>query len=315
MSFSALVKNEICRAAKQKSCCKLSELSAFLHMAGSIAISRNKFALRADTENPAVARRAYTLIKDLFSITARIEMKHNRLKKNHIYSLLIDNKEDALKVLNAAGIICGGSIFKNDTIDKSIIEKKCCKKAYLRGAFLGGASISDPKKMYHLEFVSGTKEFTEDLAYILNSLGFGAKMAERKSQHIVYLKEGDKISEFLSLIGAYSAVMEFENVRILKEMRNQVNRAVNCETANLSKTVNAAVRQIKNILYIKDNMGFEKLSPVLRETAELRINNPESSLHELCEQLSEPLGRSGINHRLRRLNEIAENLKKEKGEI
>jgi DNA-binding protein WhiA len=313
MSFSSTAKNEVCHAAAGKPCCKLAELSAILHLTGSISVSAGRFTLRADTENAAVARRAFSLIKELFDIPSNIEMKKNRLKKNHIYSLVISEGGDALQVLQKCGVVARGNIFKTEHVRESIVSRRCCKTAFLRGAFLGGGSISNPEKMYHLEFVSGSETFANDLARILNRFDLNAKLTERKNHSIVYLKEGDKISAFLSLIGAHTAMLAFENIRVLKEMRNNVNRAVNCETANLSKTVNAAVRQIENILYIKDHMGFEKLPPALREVAELRINQPEATLDELKDQLSEPIGRSGVNHRLRRLNEIAEDLKNHQG--
>lgn len=315
MSFSSGAKNEVCRVSLSKECCRIAELSALLHLTGSIQKSGNQFSLRADTESAAVARRAFLLIKNLFQSHAQIEMKQNHLKKNHIYSLIITQSEEVLTVLHKTGLITHKNIFQTESIRESIIKKKCCKISFLRGAFLGGGSISNPEKMYHLEFVTGTEAFASGLAKILNFFDLNAKVAERKNHMITYLKEGDKISTFLSMIGAHAAVMDFENIRILKEMRNNVNRAVNCETANLSKTVNAAIRQIENIVYIQKHMGFDKLIPSLREIAELRINNPEASLDELKNQLSEPVGRSGVNHRLRKLNEIAENLKKEKGDL
>ena len=315
MSFSSNAKNEICHAPVEKECCRLAELSAILHLTGSISMSAGRVTLRADTESAAVARRSFSLIKELFDIHSNIEMKKNRLKKNHIYSLVVNEGQDALTVLKKCGVIAKNNIFKTERIRDSIVSRKCCKTAFLRGAFLGGGSLSNPEKMYHLEFVSGSENFARDLSRILNHFKLNAKTTERKNRIIVYLKEGDKISEFLSLIGAHTAMLEFENIRVLKEMRNNVNRAVNCETANLSKTVNAAMKQIENIIYIKDHMGFDRLQPSLREIAELRINQPEATLDELKDQLSEPVGRSGVNHRLRKLNEIAEDLKKQRGEI
>jgi len=315
VSFSSVAKNEVCRVSLSKECCRIAELSALLHLTGSIQKTSHQFSLRADTESAAVARRGFSLIKDVFAVHAQIEMKQNHLKKNHIYSLVIHASGEVLEILHKTGLVTHKNIFRTENIKESIISKKCCKISFLRGAFLGGGSISNPEKMYHLEFVTGTEAFAEGLAKILNSFHLNAKTAQRKNHMITYLKEGDKISAFLSLVGAHAAVMEFENIRILKEMRNNVNRAVNCETANLSKTVNAAVRQTENIAYIQKHIGFEKLIPSLREIAELRINNPEASLDELKDQLSEPIGRSGVNHRLRKLNEIAENLKKEKGDL
>jgi DNA-binding protein WhiA len=238
--------------------------------------------------------------------------KNNSLKKNNIYILVITPEMGAKDILIKTGILkehSDGSIGFINKISPDVIKKNCCKRAYIRGAFLGGGSISNPEKTYHMEFVSNSIELAEDLMKLINSFGLGSKVIQRKNSFVIYLKEGEQIIELLSLIGAHSALLDLENVRIYKEMRNNVNRLVNCETANLNKTVDAAVRQIESIKLIQQKVGLRKLPPNLREIAELRLNYPDISLKELGEMLNPKIGKSGVNHRLRKIEKIAEELR------
>lgn len=193
-----------------------------------------------------------------------------------------------------------------DTVDGLLIQQPCCKRAYIRGAFLAAGSISDPEKSYHFEIVCRTMEQAEQLQEVINSFAMDAKIVERKKHFVVYLKEGSQIVDILNVMEAHIALMNLENVRILKEMRNSVNRKVNCETANISKTVNAAVRQLEDIIYIRDTMGLGALPENLRAIAELRLEYPEAPLKELGTYLNPPVGKSGVNHRLRKISAIAE---------
>ena len=193
-----------------------------------------------------------------------------------------------------------------DAVDGLLIQQGCCKRAYIRGAFLASGSISDPEKSYHFEIVCHTMEQARQLQEVINSFDMDAKIVERKKHFVVYLKEGSQIVDILNVMEAHIALMNLENVRILKEMRNSVNRKVNCETANISKTVNAAVKQLEDIVYIRDTMGFETLPESLREIAELRLEYPEAPIKELGTYLNPPVGKSGVNHRLRKISTIAE---------
>lgn len=189
-----------------------------------------------------------------------------------------------------------------------LLSSSCCRRAFLRGAFMAGGSVSRPAGDYHLEMVTGNYEFAELIRSIIHAFSMPVKMTDRKGEYIVYLKEGNAITSFLSVIGAHHALMEFENVRIIKEMRNNVNRIVNCETANLNKTVQAAVHQIESIKYIGEVLGLSKLPSILRETAEMRLAYPEASLTELADMATGKIGKSGINHRLKKLEQIAKDL-------
>jgi DNA-binding protein WhiA len=282
-------------------------------MTGTIQIHGvNKIGIRLATENASIARMIFSLLKTCFEINTRVVVRKNRnLKKNNTYTLYIDSEMGSQEVLKAAGIMQDGDngIKLNYKLPHQLIKKACCRKAYLRGVFLGGGSISDPEKTYHLELVTNNEDFAEDIKDLLNNYELGAKVVVRKGNYVVYIKEGEHIVNFLNIIGAHNALMIIENVRIYKEMRNNVNRIVNCETANLDKTLNAALRQIDNIKYIKETIGLEKLPAGLEEIADLRLKYKEASLKELGEMMSPPVGKSGINHRLRKLDQIAENLR------
>ena len=314
MSFSQIAKNELCRIQLENRCCEIAELSGIMKMSGSINIG-NKLGMgfKISTENPAIARRAFTLIKNIYGKHTEIMVKKNSsLKKNNVYILSITPDVGAKDILVNEGILKEskeGALGFISRISPSIIKNDCCKMAYLRGAFLGGGSISNPEKTYHMEFVSSSLEQAEDLMKLINSFSSNAKLIQRKNSFVVYLKEGNHIIDVLSIIGAHTALLEFENVRIYKEVRNNVNRLVNCETANLNKTVDAAIRQIESIKFIKEKCGFRKLSPSLKEVAEIRLNYPDISLKEIGQMLNPPIGKSGVNHRLRKIEKIAEELR------
>ncbi len=192
--------------------------------------------------------------------------------------------------------------------NRQLLERDCCKRAFLRGAYLASGSISDPNKSYHFEIVCQTDAQAGLLRELFTFFGLDIKTVTRKKYRVVYLKEGDQIVDALGLMGAHVALMKLENVRILKEMRGSVNRVVNCETANINKVVGAACRQVEDIRYIEDRLGLDELSKQLREIALLRLEYPDSSLAELGELCDPPVGKSGVNHRLRKLSQLAEKL-------
>ena len=320
MTFSSRAKNEICRIPLDRHSCALAELSALIHMSGSLQFKGNhKIGFKIITENAAIARRTFSLLKALFQVQTEVLVRKNRqLKKNNIYSIIVSSDMGAMEVLTRTGIITKdeeGAVDINYGIPPELFQMEECKRAYIRGAFLGGGSISDPEKTYHLEFVTYNQKHAQDLCDLINTYELSAKIVKRKNSYVVYLKEGDQLVTLLNIIQAHNALLELENIRIYKEMRNNVNRLVNCETANLSKTVNAALRQIENIKYIQKNIGFHKLPQNLKEVAELRLNHQDASLKELGQMLDPPVGKSGINHRLRKLDQMAEDLKIKKGEL
>ena len=312
MSFSAKVKGEICRYTDINKSEALAEISAIMKVGGTIGFSGKGLSFKITTENPASARLIFTLLKDHFDIHSRLMVKKsNSLKKNNIYMVVIDEEMGVRDLLKETGILMDidGVMSINYRIDEKMIGTDEEKKAYIRGAFLGGGSVSNPEKTYHLEFVTHSEEYAIDLCKIINSYGLNSKVIQRKNTFIIYIKEGEQIVDLLNIIGAHTCLLELENIRIMKEMRNNVNRLVNCETANLSKTVNAAVRQVESIKLIQSQIGLKRLPKNLREIAELRLNYPDESLKELGEMLDPPVGKSGVNHRLRKIEKIAEELR------
>ncbi len=309
MSFSSNTKSELARIMPKGDCCKLAELAALIRMSGSLQLVGNKkINLKISTESASTARKTFKYIKDLFQINTEVRIRKNiRLKKNNYYIMLITHFMGASLVLKKIGIFSNydNSFNISYGIPKNILSNECCKRAYIRGAFLGAGSISAPEKTYHLEFVTNNIDHSEDLKNLINEFGLNAKIVERKNNYVVYLKEGDQVVDVLNIMGAHKALLDLENIRIYKQIRNDINRIVNCETANLSKTVNASIRQIENIEYIMNTIGIDKLPTSLREIAEIRLNNRDASLKELGQMLQPPIGKSGVNHRLRKIEEIA----------
>ncbi len=314
MSFSLQVKNEVCRYSEVSKEEAIAELSAIMKASGTLGFSSNRaLTFKVVTENPSIARLIFKLLKEHFNIhTKLLVKKSNSLKKNNIYMVIIPENVDVKQLLKQVGIIGKEDLFTLDyTIPKGLIIEEGCKRAYIRGAFLGGGSISNPEKTYHLEFVTHNYEYATELSTLINSYKLNSKVIQRKNSFVIYIKEGEQIVDLLNIIGAHSSLLELENIRIMKEMRNNVNRIVNCETANLSKTVNAAVRQVESINLIQEEIGLGRLPKNLREIAELRLSFPDESLKELGAMLTPPVGKSGVNHRLRRIEKIADELRKE----
>ncbi len=308
VSFASETKKEL-TTIEIKDCCSKSELSSLIRMNGSLSIANRQFIVDVVTENAAIARRIYVLIKRVYDVDVELLVrKKMRLKKNNVYIVRI--KEEAKHILNDLYITGEGFTFTNE-IAKELIGKKCCKRSYLRGAFLAGGSVNNPEtSSYHLEIFSLYKEHTEEICRLMNEFGLNAKTLERRKGYITYLKEAEKITEFLNIVGAHSALLRFEDIRIVRDMRNSVNRLVNCETANLNKTISAAFRQIENIRYIQSSVGLDILPPKLREIAELRVAYEDVTLKELGEMVSSgAISKSGINHRLRKIDEIADKLR------
>lgn len=271
MSFSGNVKEELAAHVSPARHCQLAELAALLLFGGSVCDSGRHLCL--DTENETVARKCFTLLKKTFNIDTVMRGKQR----------LIPDDGTERKVIQALYLARGGNgeIEVTRAVNPLLVRSSCCARAYLRGAFLSVGSMSDPKKSYHLEFVCDEKTQALQLQEMLSEFQIEARIIGRKKYHVVYLKEGAGIVDLLNVMGAHISLMELENMRILKEMRNSINRRVNCETANISKTVTAAGRQIEDILLIRDRYGFENLPDNLRQMAEVRLEYPDAALKEL----------------------------------
>lgn len=318
MSFSSRVKEELSRHQVAARHCQIAEIAAIISMCGGVSISeKNHYRLKIQTENLYVARKYFTLLQKAFNIEVEVSVRQSTFSKSSLmYTVAVLEHDAAVRILKAAKLLNQEmEIEENLSIsDNLVIQKTCCKRAFIRGAFLAAGSISDPQKFYHLEIVCAVPQKAVQLRDIMNTFGVDAKIVQRKKYHVVYLKEGAQIVDMLNVMGAHVSLMELENVRILKEMRNSVNRKVNCETANIHKTVSAAVRQIEDIQYIQRKAGFEQLSDGLVQIARLRLEQPDASLKELGMMLSPPVGKSGVNHRLRKLSDIAERLRENEEE-
>lgn len=316
MSFSSKTKNEIARIPLSKKCCQIAEIAGFVRMSGSISLSGfKKINLKLSTENAAVARRLFIILKTLFNSHTEVMVRKNKqLKKNNNYLIVVDDEAIAKNILIQTGIVdkdCSNLFDINYNVPKKIIHNDCCKRAYIRGVFLGGGSLSDPEKTYHLEFVTRNEKHAKDLLQIMNLYDLNSKIVIRKENYVVYIKESEKIVDLLNIIGAHTALLNLENIRVFKDVRNNVNRIINCETANLNKTIEAALRQVNNIEYIQNTIGIENLPENLIEIAQLRLQNKDATLVELGKMLTLPIGKSGVNHRLRRIERIADKLRRE----
>ena len=318
MSFSGNVKEELSDHWSSARHCQIAELASILGLCGSIIInSRNEYRVKVHTENKAVARKVFTLIKKTFNIESDISIRRNIQKQSVSYSVVVKQHQDALRVLQAVKLIDEhlDGFEEVRIVNPIVVQQTCCKRAFIRGAFLAAGSMSDPKKAYHFEIVCAAEPMAEQIRELMSSFSMDAKIVQRKKSYVVYLKEGSQIVDILNIMEAHVSLMELENVRILKEMRNTVNRKVNCETANLNKTVSAAVKQLEDITYLRDTIGLEKLSEGLEEVALARLSHPDASLKELGALLSPPVGKSGVNHRLRKLGDLAEKVRKEQGGV
>lgn len=315
MSFSSKVKEELSRQFSPARHCQIAEIAAIISLCGKIMISEeDHYAIKIHTENVAVARKYFTLLKKTFNISTDVSIRRNAyLNKSRTYAVTIRDHEEALLVLHATKLLNEeGEISENLSVVKNVVvQRSCCRRAFIRGAFLASGSLSDPEKFYHFEIVCATESKAKQLQELIAAFGIEAKIVKRKRYYVAYIKEGSQIVNILNVMEAPIALMELENIRILKDMRNSVNRQVNCETANINKTVSAAVKQIEDIEYIRDTMGLDNLPDNLSEIARERLDRPEATLKELGESLDPPVGKSGVNHRLRKLCDLAARLREE----
>ena len=318
MSFSGEVKEELSRQLSSARHCQLAELSAIVSACGMYSVRpHGRLFLVLQSENLLVARKANLLLRETFDVVPDVSvMGSGDWKKSRVYTLAVRNGDEVTRILQATKFMQenGALIDLELPVSSLLLRTPCCRRAFLRGAFLSMGSISNPEKSYHFEIVCSSEAKARQIQELIGSFDMDAKIVCRKRYFVVYLKEGAQIVDLLNVMEAHVALMDLENVRILKEMRNSVNRKVNCETANIHKTVSAAVKQTEDIRYLKAAGGFSDLSEELLETADLRLENPEASLKELGLMHNPPIGKSGVNHRLRKLSNLAETLRGSKEE-
>jgi DNA-binding protein WhiA len=306
MSFSTLIKNEITRIDNTRSE-NIAELSAFIR--NNAEISKDEFKIV--TENAAVARRIFKLLKDLYGIVSIITVRKVNLNKHNMYILLVKDKTDMiLKDLSIIDDDNNYLINPSDYISSDDEEKR----AYLRGIFLAVGSVNDPKTArYHLEFLISKKEQANFLSNLLNEYDLNSKIFKRTKGYMVYIKEAEKVGDFLRIINAPQAVLYFEDIRIYRDHKNMTNRLNNCEQANIDKTISVANQQIEDINYLKETVGFDIVDDKLQEVIDYRLKYPDSSLAELSDIISIETGKkitkSGLNHRFRKIKKIVETIK------
>lgn len=312
MSFSGSVKEELLGCIDNARHCRIAEVAAVLAFDGEIVrLPSGEIDLRVSSENESLVRKYFTLLEKTFTMRNSVSIDDRITKKNNRFVVEMEEPESTVKILQAVKLLGNDRTpqVSDALVNQMVVQRNCCRRAFIRGAFLCAGSISDPEKFYHFEIVCGSKAKAVQLMELIQSFEVDAKIVQRKKYYVVYVKEGAQIVELLGIMGAGVSLMNLENVRILKDMRNTVNRKVNCETANINKTVNAAVKQVEDILYIRDTAGLDSLPENLEETALLRLEYPQASLKELGALLSTPVGKSGINHRLRKICSIANELR------
>lgn len=287
MSFSSEVKEELARHISPARHCQLAELAAIMNFCGQYGRDADgNYTIGFQTENETIVKKGFTLLKKTYNIEADATL----------------TEQEMCGILQKIGNL-------EEPVSPLLVKNTCCQRAFLRGAFMSVGSISDPEKGYHLEFDCSDEAKAKQLQDLIRCFDIESKIILRKKYHVVYLKEGSAIVDLLNVCEAPVSLMNLENLRILKEMRNSVNRRVNCETANIAKTVTAAARQVEDIEYLREHYGFQNLPESLRQMAEVRLENPDAPLKELGEYFDPPIGKSGVNHRLRKLSELAERIR------
>lgn len=331
MSFSTKVKEEIAKHSSHSRHCQIAELLALLLATGEVIFDDGQVRLIMRPENPLIGDKICRLIDQLFEEKIEyvrhlkyIEIQDDSMVEKVLQMVKLSDyvdymEEDWLDDEELSGIdedeivyvSSHGVSLQNCHFPKQVVQKDCCKKAFVRGIFLAAGSVNDPQKAYHFEIVVHNREMAQSVQEVIKSFSLDAKIVKRKKYYVVYLKEGSMIVDILNVMEAYVGLMDMENVRILKDMRNDINRRVNCETANIKKTVNAARRQIEDIEYIERTKGLRYLNDSLRSLAEIRLEEPDANLAELGQMLNPPVSKSGVNHRLRKISSIANALRED----
>jgi len=309
VSFTAEVKEELSRVMPTRACCPKAELAALVRVEGTLHITGNeRFRLEMATETAPVARKAIKLLHSLYGLKTELTVRRSVLHKTNNYLITIPSQQALAPALADLGIL-DESFGLTYGVQGRLVRKDCCAVSYLRGAFLGGGFVADPHGDFHFELTAETEKLARDLVSLMARFGIEAKVTRRRGLFAVYLKGAEPIVTFLALVGAHRALLRTEDVRIIKSMRNDVNRLVNAETANLQKSAEAAIAQVEDIRYLTEAHGIEALPPALQELAQLRVDHPDVSIRELGEYADPPLSKSAVYHRIRRLEALAAELR------
>lgn len=309
MSFTAEVKEELSRVMPTRSCCPRAELSALMRVEGTLHISGNeRFRVEIATETAPVARKVIKLLHSLYGLKTELTVRRSVLHKTNNYLITVPSQPALAPALADLGIL-DESRSLTPGVPPRLVRRNCCAVSYLRGAFLGGGFVADPHGDFHFELTSETEQHARELIGLMARFGVQARVTRRRGLFAVYLKGADPIVTFLALVGAHRALLRTEDVRILKSMRNDVNRLVNAETANVQKSADAAIGQVEDIRYLADVHGLDWMPPALQELARLRLDHPDVSIRELGEYATPPLSKSAVYHRIRRIEAMAADLR------
>ncbi|MDO5301824.1 MAG: DNA-binding protein WhiA [Tissierellia bacterium] len=316
MSFSTTVKDELAKIPVTDKDELHAELAAYLRYTSTLRFHQSKVSLILSTEIPSLARRIVYILKELYDARVDVSVvKNHQLKRKSQYRILLEEEHLLQTVCSDSGYVQGYGFFDRSlTMSGAYLRSEEELRAYIRGTFLSVGSVSNPEKGYHLEFPFREEEQALDVQKWLEKAGFSLKCVPRKDYFILYLKEAELISDLLAYMGAGASVLSFESTRVMKDVRGRVNRLVNFETANLSKTVSASYRQMEDIAFLQERVGLDSLPENLAELARLRLENPQASLLELGKLFQPPISKSGINHRFQKIHKLAKDLRGESSE-
>lgn len=306
-SFAAQVKAELAHLATELECCQRMELAGLLRALGRVELQGGgRIALSLSTDSSPVARKVIRLIRATFAVNYKLMvMRRTKLRKNLVYRVYIPHQDGLSEMLRACGLADGEGAL-TEWVDVPELHNDHCRRAYLRGTYLGTGWVSSPERQHHLEMVTTATEAADALGQMLFRYGISVRLAMRKDVLVLYIKDAEQVVRFLNVVGAHESLLHYEDVRALKEMKNRVNRQVNAELANDAKAADAAARQVHAIERLRASGRLAGLSDALRQLAELRLNHPDASLKELGEMCTPPLGKSGVAHRMRQLMSLAE---------
>ncbi|MBQ7950493.1 MAG: DNA-binding protein WhiA [Clostridia bacterium] len=304
MSFTGEIKRELSAFAPRKACCELAALATLYALLSEE--KRNEIHLK--TENITVARRIIILSRKLLGLELQTDIRSNRSKTRKQISVIVSGKEEIALLKEGLKMVSDKADIFQSRIDPSFSVEECCKRTVLQTAFLTCGFVNSPKKSYHLEISTHKKHVFSDVLAVVEELGIQMKTIKRQNKYVMYLKNNELICDFLGIIGIKRGLFQYHEIKLEKELKNDINRHMNCESANENKRLDAALTQIKALKKLKESKKLETLSPALLEAMELRLQNPTLSLAELSEQSPTPISKSGLNHRLNKLMEIAKTL-------
>lgn len=310
LSFSSELKEELTKINnKNNDCCKLAELAGYLVTNCNIVKSNDKFILKMTTGSASSIRRIYSAFRKIYDVTPRTNIEKEKENKDNIYELIIEENDDLQKIFKNS--LVNIDVNLQIVIDDGgkIKDKECCMRAFLRGVFLGSGSIIEPTSGNHLEIMLSNIQNVNFINSILAEVGIASKMMKRKKSLVIYIKDAETISDFLRILGSNKSILRFEQTKVEKEYRNNVNRRINCEVANIDKIAVAASEQLKDIMLLKEAKVFNKIPKNLQQIANLRIKHPEASLDKIGNMLEPALSRSGVSHRFKKIKELANEVK------